>query len=397
GDLRSADEQATIALRYASRAKYSAAPPLIYPVLVAVRLAMGDRESTSRTLSEWEATGQRGIRAHRLLADQELTPPADGEARCSPTLNLATLASLGAIVELSGHRGESAQLDLLRRHLDALEDVVFTTTGQLVERLRAILCLLSGDRAAAGAHLRSALQVADRLGNLTELARCHLLLGTVADEVAEADQHAAIGRDLAQRIGLWPGLYAKAGPGPGAPPMGRQRDQLTIAFSDLVGSTALSVEQGDHAYMWAIDRSQELLLGRCAEHGGVGFGIKGDAFVAYFRTAEAAADFALAAQSDVMGLEPSDRPTIELKIGLATGQPILRDGMVYGATVNLAARLSDHALAGAVVADSATRLALRPTHRSESLAALELKGFPDLVPAHRVVARRAAPKPGGGG
>ena len=66
--------------------------------------------------------------------------------------------------------------------------------------------------------------------------------------------------------------------------------------------------------------------------------------------------------------------------GVAAGRLVIRDGDVYGRTVNLAARIAGHAGPGQVVVEEGAIVALpKGTARFEPLGRFELKGIPDPV------------------
>ncbi len=119
-----------------------------------------------------------------------------------------------------------------------------------------------------------------------------------------------------------------------------------IAFADIVGFTELSGRIGDEAAT-AIARNFEALAveivprfqGRIVKS-------LGDGLLIYFKdAAEAAGAAALIAR----GIAEREAPP--LRIGLAAGSVLLRDGDIFGATVIRAARLAGLAKAGEIVGD----------------------------------------------
>jgi len=66
--------------------------------------------------------------------------------------------------------------------------------------------------------------------------------------------------------------------------------------------------------------------------------------------------------------------------GIAAGPVIVRDGDVFGRTVNLASRIADRAAAGEVLVEEGVVVALpRGTARFEPVGRVQLKGFPDPI------------------
>jgi class 3 adenylate cyclase len=382
GDLEFAVEQVELALRHASRSTYAAAPSLAFPLLVTIHRARGDLRACEQAIDRWNAAGLRGSRIHTTLLSEEWgIPDTSKEPRCPPSNSLGSLDRLGSIVELSSVRESSNQVETLQARFRELDGVVYTSAGQLVLRLQAMVAVLGGETVEAAELLREGIRVAEASGGLAEAAKCQLLLSAAVEDVDEAKTLAAQGRDLARRLGLNPSLYAGVVHDGGEyDSAALLRPQVTVVFADLVGSTHLSVHHGDGAYVWAVDRSREILRSRCAAGGGTEGGTSGDGFVAYFASASAAADFAISITADIAELDSGPgRPNVELKIGLATGNPIVREDSVYGATVNLAARLSDQARPGVIYADFETRQASQDKHAYSGAGTVELKGFPDSV------------------
>jgi adenylate cyclase len=73
---------------------------------------------------------------------------------------------------------------------------------------------------------------------------------------------------------------------------------------------------------------------------------------------------------------------MEIRVGLAGGRPLERDGYLYGATLNLAARLCAEAPPNGIVTDDEVRRRCASVGTYEELGGLDLKGFPEPVVAH---------------
>ncbi|MBI5499335.1 MAG: TIR domain-containing protein [Deltaproteobacteria bacterium] len=113
---------------------------------------------------------------------------------------------------------------------------------------------------------------------------------------------------------------------------------LAIVFTDAVGSTALGSELGDER-MGEVQAAhfakvRELL----ARFGGREVKTLGDGFLAAFRSAPTALDFAIALQAD------TGHPEVAIRAGLHVGPVQVRDEDVFGITVNTAARVLGHAV-----------------------------------------------------
>ena len=135
-----------------------------------------------------------------------------------------------------------------------------------------------------------------------------------------------------------------------------------VAFVDLTGFTHLTETIGDEAAAGIALRLGEVTVEAVRPFGGRLVKLLGDGVLVRFDSAMGAVDGTLAL---LEALPASELPTGHA--GVAAGPLILRDGDVFGRTVNLAARLSDAAVDGALlvpaplVADlSADRLAFEP-------------------------------------
>jgi class 3 adenylate cyclase len=122
----------------------------------------------------------------------------------------------------------------------------------------------------------------------------------------------------------------------------------------------------------------DIVLSALTEHGGREVKHTGDGIMAVFVSAVGAVRCAIDAQRALARYsgDGADEP-IEIRIGIASGEPVGRNGDLFGATVQLAARLCAHAgpsqiVVSGVVAD----LCLGKRLRFEELGSVALKGFP---------------------
>jgi len=159
---------------------------------------------------------------------------------------------------------------------------------------------------------------------------------------------------------------------------GRER---TVAFVDLTRYTSLTDTHGDATALAVVDR----LLGAArAAVEGRGRIVKtlGDGVLLDF-TDPADAVAAVAAISDDLH-DVDGMP--EVTCGIATGTVVDRDGDVFGATVNLAARLADLARPGEL---RATRAAAEAAEAAgwtvEVMGPTTIRGLHDPVAVHRIL------------
>ena len=158
---------------------------------------------------------------------------------------------------------------------------------------------------------------------------------------------------------------------------GGERVTLAIAFTDVVGSTAMGHEMGD-AGMNDVRRAhfaqgQKLLK----EFQGREIKTIGDSFMAAFKCVDQALDFAMALQAT------PGHPKLQVRAGIHVGAMHVEGNDVFGGTVNFAARV-----VGAIkdaeiwLSDRAKEdiLALKASHHSglkwKQQDAVVMKGFP---------------------
>ncbi len=188
----------------------------------------------------------------------------------------------------------------------------------------------------------------------------------ILPELSESDLE-KLGLSLGNRRRL---LKAIAGPGAPAPsrlsgPEGAtssdaERRQVTVLFSDMVGSTALSGKIDPELLGGLIRRYQDAAAGAIGRYGGFVAKFMGDGVLAYFgfpHAFEDAAGRAVRAAIDILaevgGIELPDQTRIQTRVGIATGLVVVgeiigtgsaQERTIVGETPNLAARLQ--ALAG---------------------------------------------------
>ena len=128
----------------------------------------------------------------------------------------------------------------------------------------------------------------------------------------------------------------------------------TVGFADLVGFTALSQQLDSGSLAGVVDRFEAVAYATVGAHGGRVVKMIGDEVMFAIDDPVAAADCALAlAESYHEADDLSD-----VRVGLAHGVAIDRDGDLFGPPVNLASRITAIAYPGTVVVDDAVQEAL---------------------------------------
>jgi class 3 adenylate cyclase len=181
-----------------------------------------------------------------------------------------------------------------------------------------------------------------------------------------------------------------------------ERRQVTVMFSDLVGSTALSARMDPEDLREIISAYQKCVAETVRRFGGFVAKYLGDGVLVYFGYPEAHEDDAeravragLELIASVAGLKT--RVSLQTRVGIATGLVVVGDliGLgdaqergIVGATPNLAARLQAIAEPNMVVIAEDTRKLLGNLFELQNLGLKDLKGI--AGPAQAWAALRAS-------
>jgi class 3 adenylate cyclase/pimeloyl-ACP methyl ester carboxylesterase len=162
-------------------------------------------------------------------------------------------------------------------------------------------------------------------------------------------------------------------------PQGTTRhDRVSVVlFTDLVGSTSLADQLGDVAADELRQTHDEAVAAAVAAQDGTVIKYTGDGAFAEFATASCALMAAQSITSRVHDHNAVTRgPALRLRIGIAAGEPIERDGDLHGSAVNLAARVCDNAATGETLVTGAVRdLTIGKAFNFEDRGTVALKGF----------------------
>jgi class 3 adenylate cyclase len=174
-----------------------------------------------------------------------------------------------------------------------------------------------------------------------------------------------------------------------------ERRQVTVMFSDLVGSTALSARMDPEDLREVISAYQKCVAETVQRFGGFVAKYRGDGVLVYFGYPQAHEDDADRAVR--AGLELAKRvgalkssASLQTRVGIATGLVVVGDLIgsgeaqergIVGETPNLAARLQGLAEPNSVVIAESTRKLLGSLFELEELGQRELKGIAGPVRA----------------
>jgi class 3 adenylate cyclase len=158
-----------------------------------------------------------------------------------------------------------------------------------------------------------------------------------------------------------------------------------ILFTDLVASTALTQRLGDVGAMRVI-RAHDAIVGDALLHGG-GRRVKhlGDGVMASFVSVSRAVETAIIIQREVEAYNRENAEGFDVRVALSAGEPVTENDDLFGAAVQLAARVCSNCMAGRILVSSAVReLCLGKGFYFDDKGLVELKGFDEPARIYEV-------------
>jgi class 3 adenylate cyclase len=160
---------------------------------------------------------------------------------------------------------------------------------------------------------------------------------------------------------------------------------VTILFTDVEGSTALTQRLGDAKAQEVLRTHNRIVREALKAHGGSEVKTMGDGFMASFSSATRALECAIAMQRAFAEHNESAEESIRVRIGLNAGEPIAEEEDLFGTAVILAARIAAKAEGGEIVTSDVVRQLVAGkgflfTDRGETA----LRGFEDPVRLYEV-------------
>ena len=179
------------------------------------------------------------------------------------------------------------------------------------------------------------------------------------------------------------------------------RRVVTVVFADVTGSTSLGERPDPEALRRVMGRYFDEMSAVIERHGGTVEKFIGDAVMAVFgiprlheddalRAVRAAAGMGEALEALNLELEREHGVGVAARIGVNTGEVVAGDPsagqrLVTGDAVNVAARLEQAASPGDVFLGETTYRLVKDAVEVEPVAALDLKGKQEPVPAFRLL------------
>jgi class 3 adenylate cyclase len=190
------------------------------------------------------------------------------------------------------------------------------------------------------------------------LSAVEAFLGRVADPPASVDDHAPV--DGAFRA---------------------------IMFTDIVDSTGMTARLGNVRAVEMVRAHDAIVRRALAEVGGREVKHTGDGIMASFDDVAAAAACACAIQQAFAAFNHSSSEPIKVRIGIDAGEPVEDNHDLFGATVQIAARLCHDAAPETIVVSDTVRGALADSIRLSAIGPRQLKGFAAPIRLHELAWR----------
>ncbi len=163
---------------------------------------------------------------------------------------------------------------------------------------------------------------------------------------------------------------------------------VTVMFTDLKDSTALTESKGDLATRELIQKHNSLLFPLIEQHQGVLVKTMGDGTMSYFDSAQQAQRTAVAFQQQLKQYndEHHSKTPILVRIGIHTGTGIVEENDIYGDVVNVAARFESLAQAGEIYMSEAVYQGLdnKGETYSRIVQKTSLKGKSEVFTVYKV-------------
>jgi len=158
-----------------------------------------------------------------------------------------------------------------------------------------------------------------------------------------------------------------------------------ILFTDIAGSTDMNAKLGDARALAVLRAHDTIIRQSIADQGGSEVKHTGDGIMASFGSARSAVACALSVQRR-MGEHNAKAPDpVHVRIGISAGEPVTEAGDLFGAAVQLAARVCSHCTPGTVLVTAAVReLSLGKSYAFEDRGEARLKGFTEPVRIYAV-------------
>jgi class 3 adenylate cyclase len=160
----------------------------------------------------------------------------------------------------------------------------------------------------------------------------------------------------------------------------------TILFTDLEGSTSLTQQLGDARAMEVLRLHDSIVSDAIKVRGGSEVKHTGDGLMASYLSVTSGIASAVDMQRRLADAADPSGALARVRVGLSAGEPVTERNDLFGAAVQLAARLCQRAEPGTILASSGVRdIAVGKGFSFGSAHRLRLKGFEEPQQAYEVL------------
>jgi class 3 adenylate cyclase len=159
-----------------------------------------------------------------------------------------------------------------------------------------------------------------------------------------------------------------------------------ILFTDLCGSTEQTQVLGDEGHLVLLREHDDIVRTALNAYGGREIKHTGDGIMSSFRSVVSAVECAISIQRSLAGRNSAAPIPFGVRIGISAGEPVADHNDLFGAAVQLAARLCSVAAPSGVVVSTAVReLCVGKRLDFDCIGPIALKGFVEPVQVHKVI------------
>ncbi len=171
-------------------------------------------------------------------------------------------------------------------------------------------------------------------------------------------------------------------------PIGRAYTESAVRavlFTDICGSTEMTQLLGDDAAIGLLHEHDAIVRDALGKHNGTEIKHTGDGIMASFPSVASSVEAAIAMQRNLTEREGASLARLDVRIGISAGEPVSDHDDLFGAAVQLAARLcSCSDPRGITVSVAVRELCVGKRFRFEERGPMDLKGFAEPVPVYEV-------------
>jgi class 3 adenylate cyclase len=157
-----------------------------------------------------------------------------------------------------------------------------------------------------------------------------------------------------------------------------------VMFTDIVDSTAMTARLGDARAVEMVRAHDSIVRRALKEAGGREVKHTGDGIMASFDDVAASVGCACAIQRAFVAFNSASDEPLKVRIGVHVGEPVEDSNDLFGRTVQLAARICQHAEPEEIVVSAEVRAEIKGRFTASELAPRVLKGFAEPVALYSI-------------